>query len=119
MLIPSSLEMDDTKSSHLIMMDGHSSLLGKMSHLPHKVPPSRLLDEKEGSLLSNLTTGFNGVWKEGAPGVQHHVDSEAVSEFSFVPVLPVKTTSLSLSLFIYKYTHIYIYLLFKYSFGYI
>lgn len=44
--------MDDMKSSHLIMMDGHSSLLGKMSHLPHKAPPSSLLEEKEGSLLS-------------------------------------------------------------------
>lgn len=52
LLLPSSLEMDDTKSSHLIMMDGHSSLLGKMSHLPHKAPPSSLLEEKEGSLLS-------------------------------------------------------------------
>lgn len=52
LLLPSSLEMDDTKSSHLIMMDGHSSLLRKMSHLPHKAPPSSLLEEKEGSLLS-------------------------------------------------------------------
>ena len=52
LLLSSSLEMDDTKSSHLIMMDDHSSLLGKTSHLPHKAPPSRLLEEKEGSLLS-------------------------------------------------------------------
>lgn len=63
-LLPiSSLEMDDMKYSHLIMMDDPRSLLWKMSNLPHKAPPSSLLEEKEGSLLSKADKRFNHAWE--------------------------------------------------------
>lgn len=44
--------MDDMKYSHLIMMDDPCSVFWKISNLPHKGPPYRLLEEKKGSLLS-------------------------------------------------------------------
>ena len=100
---------------------------GKWVTSPTKHLPLASLRRRRARSCPNLTTGFNGVWKEGAPGVQHHIDSEAVSEFSLVPVLPVKTTPLSLSLslsiyiyiYIYTHTHTHTYILFQYSFGYI
>ena len=78
---------------------------GKWVTSPTKHLPLASLRRRRARSCPNLTTGFNGVWKEGAPGVQHHTDSEAVSEFSLVPVLSVKTTPLSLSLSLYIYIH--------------
>ena len=74
---------------------------GKWVTSPTKHLPPASLRRRRARSCPNLTTRFNGVWKEGAPGVQHHVDSEAVSEFSLVPGLPVKTTK------IYIYIHFF------------
>ena len=84
---------------------------GKWVTSPTKHLPPAALRRRRARSCPNLTTRFNGVWKEGAPGVQHHVDSEAVSEFSLVPGLPVKTTKI--------YIYIHFFFLFQYSFGYI
>ena len=96
---------------------------GKRVTSPTKHLPLASLRRRRARSCPSLTTGFNGVWKEGAPGVQHHIDSEAVSEFSLVPVLLVKTTSLCIYTYICVCVCVCVcvcmYLLLQYSFGYI
>lgn len=54
--------------SHLILMDDTCSVCWKISNLPSKAPPSRLQEEREGSLLARPDIGFNCAWSKESLG---------------------------------------------------